>query len=380
MHQESTLKRIWGVSALALIALVGIGVAYGQQLGMMGLLLASRPPSTAFKDTPAPPAPEYAVRASWGALPDMADPTDIAPPGAPMADARTAPVDVFFVHPTTFFSNSAWNQDLNDAKTNQRTDRGPFRAQASAFNGCCAVYAPRYRQFTFSAVFNYDANSRAAENLAYSDVKRAFQYYLDHYNHGRPFILASHSQGSRMLVRLIPEMIDGTPLQKKLVAAYVVGNWIPESWFAAQRAIKPCRTATDTGCVLTWSTLGEGADADKQRHEFVARNGYPDAMAQEHFVCTNPLTWTTDATPAPASANLGGWTPGQSDPPRPIDPNVVGARCDNGALFITDPAPQAYHLVKLPGSNYHNYDYQLFWMNVRQNAADRVKAYLAAEH
>src|SRR5690242_7763595 len=128
MQRESTLKRIWSAAALALVALVGIGVAYGQQLGMMGLLLASRPPSTAFKDTPAPPAPDYAARASWGALPDMDDPTDIAPPGAPMADARTAPVDVFFVHPTTFFSNTAWNQDLNDAKTNQRTDRGPFRA------------------------------------------------------------------------------------------------------------------------------------------------------------------------------------------------------------------------------------------------------------
>jgi hypothetical protein len=365
---------------LALIALVGIGVAYGQQLGMLGVLLAAHPPSTKFAETPTPPAPDYADRASWGALPDMADATDVAPPGVPLADAKTAPVDVFFVHPTTFFSNSAWNQNLGDADTNRRTDMGPYRGQASAFSGCCAVYAPRYRQFTFSAVFNYDANSRAAEDLAYSDVRRAFRYYLDHYNHGRPFILASHSQGSRMLIRLIPELIDGTPLQKKLVAAYVVGNWIPQSWFDRQKTIKPCESATDTGCVLTWSTLGEDADADKQRHDFVARNGYPPETAREHFVCTNPLSWTTDSKAVPATANLGGWTPGQSDPPRPIDPAVVGARCDNGALFITDPQPRAYHLVALPGGNYHNYDYQLFWMNVRQNAADRVKAYLAAEH
>ena len=82
----------------------------------------------------------------------------------------------------------------------------------------------------------------------------------------------------------------------------------------------------------------------------------------------------------PTSSGTTSWTPGQSDPPRPIDPKVVGARCENGALFITDPAPRTYSLVKPPGSNYHNYDYQLFWMNVRQNAADRVKAYLAAKH
>lgn len=374
------MRRIWSVVVLTAVALTGVGVAYGQQLGMMAILAAMHPPPTAFADTPTPPAPDYADRAAWGALPDMDDATDVAPPGVPLADPKTAPVDVFFVHPTTFFSGTAWNQDLSDAATNARTDSGPLRGQASVFNGCCAVYAPRYRQFTFSAVLNYDANSRAAEELAYSDVKRAFQYYLEHYNHGRPFILAGHSQGSRMLIRLIPDVIDGTPLRKKMVAAYVVGNWIPESWFTKQTTIMPCRGATDTGCVLTWSTLGEDADADKQRRDFVTRAGYPAATAQEHFICTNPLTWSMGSETVPASANLGGWTPGQSNPPRAIDPQVVGARCTNGALFITDPGPASYKLVRLPGGNYHNYDYQLFWMNVRQNAADRVKAYLAAEH
>ncbi len=109
------MKRIWSVGVLALVALVGVGVAYGQQFGMLGLLLMAHAPSTAFKDTPQPPAPDYANRASWGALPDMQDATDVSPPGVPLADAETAPVDVFFVHPTTFFSNSAWNQDLSDA-------------------------------------------------------------------------------------------------------------------------------------------------------------------------------------------------------------------------------------------------------------------------
>ena len=367
------------IGAIAVV-LIGVGFAYGQQLGMLGAMLFAHHPSQAFSVERAPPAPDYSSRAAWGALPDMDDATDVTPPDVAMADPKAAPADVFFIHPTTFFSNDQWNQPLDDAKTNARTDAGPFRAQASAFNGCCAIYAPRYRQFTFSAVFDYDANSRGAEDLAYSDVKRAFQYYLQHYNHGRPFIIASHSQGSRMAVRLIPDMIDGTPLRKQLVAAYIIGNWIPQSWFDKQKTIKPCASAHDAGCVVTWSTLGEGANADKQRADFVARNGFPAAMASEHFVCTNPLTWSLGGESAPASANLGGWTPGQSNPPRPLDPNVVGARCDNGALFISEPAPMAYRLVRLPGENYHNYDYQLFWMNVRQNAMDRVQAYLAAAH
>ena len=372
------MKRALIIGGLAVLALGGLGLAYGQQLGMLAEVIFAHHPSEPFDAAKAPPAPDYADRAAWGALPDMQDATDVAPPGVAIADPAKAPADVFFIHPTTFFSNSAWNQPLDDAKTNARTDRGPLRAQASAFNGCCAVYAPRYRQFSFSAIFGYDASSRAAEDLAYSDVKRAFEYYIAHYNHGRPFIIASHSQGSRMAVRLIPELIDGTPLRQRFVAAYIVGNWIPERWFAKQKTIRPCERATDTGCVLTWSTLGTDANADKQRADFVARNGFPAAMASERFVCTNPLNWSRGPEAAPASENLGGWTPGRSDPPRPTDLHVVGARCDDGALFITDPGPLAYHLVVLPGSNYHNYDYQLFWMNVRKNAQDRVSAFLNA--
>jgi hypothetical protein len=373
------MKRILIIAGIVVVILGGLGFAYGQRLGLLAQLLFAHHPSAPFDIKNAPPAPDYADRASWGALPDKDDASDIAPPGVPIADPKTAPVDVFFIHPTTFFSNSQWNQPLDDAATNARTDSGPLRAQASAFNGCCAVYAPRYRQFTFSAIFDYDESSRAAEDLAYSDVKRAFLYFLAHYSHGRPFIIASHSQGSRMAVRLIPDLIDGTPLQKRMVAAYIAGTWIPKSWFKKQKTIHPCASATDTGCVLTWSTLGADADAQKQREAFVSRAGYPAAMANERFVCTNPIAWTTEIGAAPASDNIGGWTPGRSDPPRPIDPGVVGARCENGALFITEPNPFAYRIAVLPGGNYHNYDYQLFWMNIRKNAQDRVRAFLT-EH
>src|SRR5512141_864925 len=135
------MKRIWSIGALVGIALAGVGMAYGQQLGMLGALLFAHAPRTPFAQMAPPPAPDYAERAAWGALPDMQDATDVAPPGEPIAGSD-APVDVFFVHPTTFFSNTQWNQPLDDADTNKRTDRGPLRAQASAFNGCCAVYAP----------------------------------------------------------------------------------------------------------------------------------------------------------------------------------------------------------------------------------------------
>src|SRR5665213_3822505 len=117
------MKRALIVVGLVAVVLAGVGFAYGQQLGLMATLLMAHPPSTPFALTPQPPVPDYANRAAWGALPDVQDATDVAPPGEAIAGAG-APVDVFFVHPTTFFSNSAWNQDIGDADTNKRTDMG----------------------------------------------------------------------------------------------------------------------------------------------------------------------------------------------------------------------------------------------------------------
>jgi hypothetical protein len=371
-------KLFVGIAALSVVA-VGVGPAWGQELAFMASLLTMHAPSAPFDPAKAPPAPDYAQQSSWGALPTITNASDVSPPGIDMADGAHARGDVFFIHPTTYFSSTLWNQPLDDQATNQRTDSGPLRAQASAFNGCCRVYAPRYRQMTFGGFVEYSENSDRALDLAYSDVKRAFEYYVAHDNNGRPIIIASHSQGSRIAQRLLADEFDGKPLQHQFVAAYVVGTWMPESWFVARKTIKPCETATDTGCVLTWSTLGEGADRQKQRDAFARRSGLPASSADKTFVCTNPLSWSRGPGTAPASENLGAWVPGRGQTLRAIQPGLVSARCENGALVISNPDDRAFHIVEFPGENYHNYDYQLFYMNVRKNASDRLAAFLAAK-
>ena len=61
-----------------------------------------------------------------------------------------------------------------------------------------------------------------AFELAYQDVKKAFEYYLEHYNNGRPIIIASHSKGSTHTIRLLKEFFDGKQLKEKLVMAYLI--------------------------------------------------------------------------------------------------------------------------------------------------------------
>jgi len=356
--------------------------ADASQLGMMAGLFFAHPPHDAFDAAKAPAAPDYSQPHSWAALPAKPGMSAATPKGIAAVDPHRAEVDVFFIHPTSFFSNSQWNQPLDDADTNERTDNGTIRNQASVFNGCCRIYAPRYRQMTFSAFLKPSASSNAALDLAYSDVKRAFEYYLAHYNHGRPFIIAAHSQGSRHARVLVEQMIDGSKLRNQFVAAYIIGNWIDRDWFAHLNTIKPCEKADDIGCVVTWSTLADDADGPAMREAFAKRSGIDDRVGEEtfagrQFVCINPLSWSAGNAVAPARLDLGGWVYGRGETPRPIDPGLVSARCDDGALYVSRPDDIAYRIALLPGGNYHNYDYQLAYMNIRANAIVRVHAFLA---
>ena len=60
-----------------------------------------------------------------------------------------------------------------------------------------------YRQVGLESFKMPLADFLEASRKPYQDVKDAFYYYLEHYNEGRPFILAGHSQGSAMLLELM---------------------------------------------------------------------------------------------------------------------------------------------------------------------------------
>lgn len=56
---------------------------------------------------------------------------------------------------------------------NDATDRGATGIQATAFNGCCAVYAPRYRQANGMAFTRSSADGDRAIDVACGDVRVA---------------------------------------------------------------------------------------------------------------------------------------------------------------------------------------------------------------
>jgi hypothetical protein len=331
-------------------------------------------------DPPSPPAPDYAQPAAWAAWPGRASGADSVPPGLDHAASGEQKADTFFIHPTTYLSGPAANAryDEPDA-TSERIDRGVLRFQASAFNACCRIYAPHYRQAAISAFqHDNDAKAQAAFELAYGDVQRAFDYYMAHENHGRPFILASHSQGSLHAMRLLQERIARQPAQRLLVAAYIVGYPLPEELAAA--GVPVCTSAAETGCFVDWNTVKTGTHEDsRQESRLVWLDGRYQHIDGRSRVCVNPLDWRVGGE-APAAANLGS-LPGAAgaELPAPV-PQLTGARCQDALLEVAIPWSKSrgfVNLLTLFGS-YHILDYNLFYTNIRINAGQRVAAWRAA--
>ena len=304
--------------------------------------------------------PNYALDSCWAALPTRRDSADAVPYESGLRDEQaTAKADVFFIHPTTYYRPASWNADLSEDKLNRFTDKSTIRHQASAFNAAGRIYAPRYRQATLYSFFDEQTPSgQAALDLAYADLKAAFRYYLVHYNQGRPIIIAGHSQGTAHATRLLHDFFDHDPkLRRRLVAAYLIGFKVKPNEY---QTIRPCADSLATGCFVAYNSVATG-------------NDFPPFHP---FVATNPLTWTLDTLLAPATLNRGG----VSQDFKRIDPQVTDAKIHQGLLWITPPKPGGYPRFLLPGRpelrhSFHIADYSLFYMNIRENAKARVRAW-----
>ncbi|TGK29093.1 DUF3089 domain-containing protein [Leptospira gomenensis] len=311
-------------------------------------------PSGNFGEREIPPAPDYSLPTSWAALPDKRDGADQVPSETEWKDGQAdADIDVFFIHPTTFFGRE-WNAPIDDPSLNERTDDGTLRKQASVFNCCGRIYAPRYRQATLYSFLDPE-NGKAALNLAYQDILNSFEHYIRNENGGRPFIIASHSQGTFHATRLLLEKVDGKPILKKLIAAYLIGGAVPSRLY---RKIPVCDNPKKNGCVIGWRTFEEEAAVPKLPHD-------PDPP----YVCVNPISWKTDETASKAEEHPGGIDVRFTK----IYPSICETRCSKGILRISK--PNSGDFSKAIQGNYHVFDYALFYRSIRDNVGERVRNY-----
>lgn len=306
--------------------------------------------------------PDYTQLDYWAAHPYKKNPADSIPKPLREKNNTDTTIDIFFIHPTTYTDKEkkeGWNAPIDDAEINSKTDYSSILYQASVFNNAGRIFAPRYRQANYWSYFPQSGedtiNATHAFEIAYEDVKTAFEYYLRQWNKGRPIIIAAHSQGTTHAKRLLKEFFETTALKDKLVVAYIVGIPIEPDYFSV---LKPCEKPDETGCFCGWRTL---------------QSGYkPDYILKEKYasVVTNPLTWDSSKPFADRFLNKGSVLLNFNK----IIPHAAAANTQDGVLFT--PKPRFFGNLFYTAKNYHIADYNLYYISIRENVALRVKAFL----
>lgn len=379
-------NRRFGLVLLILI-LLACGV-YLQASGFGRLIhnqivMALNKPEGSFDPAKTAVQPDYALLQNWAAIPGKDGPAMLVPAG--LNDAVTqgeSPVDVFYIHPTGYLSGASWTSPMDSSSSTEENTEWMMAYQASIFNGCCNIYAPRYRE---ASIYAYLAESTEERDevldFAYRDVEAAFDYFIEHHNSGRPFIVASHSQGTHHATRLISDRIDQSPLREQLVAAYLLGATVigvkPE-WVNSLHYITICETAEQTGCFNHWDTIADNGLA--------IANLIPS-------VCINPLNWSSSGGRVPASRHQGALpvrhvfninfvyddSP-QRDAVTRLDaplPGLTWAECRDGILRVGRLNRDDFADLNRLG-NYHVLDYTLFYVDIRENAKVRIQSFFQA--
>lgn len=146
-------------------------------------------------------------------------------------------------------------------------------------------FSPFYRHITLDtwATLDEDLINERYSSVSFLDVKNAFDYFMENFNDGRPFILAGFSQGGKSVVELMKVL---PPEQReRMVAAYVMGYKVTPADLSVAPWIKGAQGAEDTGVTICYNSVSD------------VRYVKP-IVAAPNECCINPVNWHTDGTPA----------------------------------------------------------------------------------
>lgn len=281
-------------------------------------------------------------------------------------EGKEKAVDCFLICPTVCLGGQ-YNLSLDDRQSGElRAFVGALNMERGIYDASCTMYAPYYRQISLATYKLPASEQEQYLQLAYADVRAAFQSYLQQSN--KPVVLAGFSQGADMCIRLLKEFGADAAVAKRLVACYAIGWRITEKELAAYPHLKMAQGAADIGVIVSFNSESPAVDASLM------------VPAGVKTKAINPLTWRTDNNYASALHNKGACFTDYSANIKKEQPYFCGAWLDaeRGTLKINSKiTPQAYPPVLdiFTAGVYHLYDYQFFYRNLQENVALRTGAY-----
>ena len=282
--------------------------------------------------------------------------------------------DVFFVLPTVDLKKLYPDNEDILSKKNALRYYLTYNMEKGNLEYSANVFAPLYRQATLGSYMK-EGDLKVIQdkdfidnleyfNIAYADVKNAFEYYLENLNDGRGVVLYGYSQGGDMLLNLLADYGEDERFKDIYIAAYIIGATVTEEYLEEHPYLKAAKGKKDLGVIVSFNAV----DA---RMEY---NGKKE-------VSINPLNWKTTSEKADASLNKGYASFDTYGKVVEKIPNYCGAYIDErtGKLVVTDIVGQdelyETDTVFFSKGDYHLYELSFFYQNIRKNIADRIKKY-----
>ena len=191
-------------------------------------------------------APDYSQKSCWYNIPEI-----------------TKEFDTFFIYPTEYMGSNEGDPDYASLDNPDMVAgaKNDHIIMASAFEESTNLFMPYYRQasaMTMKSAYDKTGDVRAAIiGTPYKDITAALDYYFENYNNGRPFIIASHSQGSAINSLVLKDYFKEHPdYYKRMVASYMIGFSITKDWLKDNPHLKFATGEADTGVIVSWNTEG----------------------------------------------------------------------------------------------------------------------------
>ena len=206
--------------------------------------------------------------------------------------------------------------------------------------------APYYHQFTMHSLSLPEVEFGAVYESVADEVCGAFDYYMEHLNGGRPFILAGFSQGAMLVLDIVKHLSDSQ--KDRFVAAYMMGYKLTGEDLLNPN-VKAADDADGWGEVVSFNSVAS-LDAI-----------WPQ-VASGAAACINPLNWCTDSTPAELV----------------FDGDVATVEVDtlSNVLVVSGLDAEKYHFAPLDGycapGNLHHWDILFYNDAIRNNALHRA--------
>lgn len=344
-----------GVMAFILTACIGASAATG----------FAAPAAKATMPAAAGTAPDYSQKASWYQIPEI-----------------TKDVDTFYILATEYMGFNEGAPPYAAMDNPEMVESAPvqYAMNASAFADSTNVFLPFYRQSGLKYagdVWRKNGNiDEVISGIPYADITAALDYYFKNCNNGRPFILASHSQGSAIAQLVLKKYFKEHPeYYKRMVAAYVIGYAVTKDYLEANPHLKFATGESDAGVIVSWNTEGK-RNVEENVTTCVL---FPNAIS------INPINWKLDGTYAPASENLGSLVLNEKKLKFEIadvgaDAQVIPER--GVVLTNAEVEPMPAELAAVASEFFgpdgrHESDYTFYYNNIKENVAKRIATYKA---